>query len=261
MNTSWTASSSGCEPRTLDPRTRGRWPLRVALALFLFLPAAAPHAVAQDPNLVDQGRFDVRIGDRVVGSETFAIRRQGDGYMAVGRIQLEGSGAWLRSAEVMLRTDGSFAPLRYRYESRATDDPESVNFARTGTRIRITTSNREGERVTELLANPSQVLLGAGVAQHYYFVVRRLSVGGARGVTAVIPARGREASIEVVDTSDATVRVGSRDVPATRWELAIDGATHLVWVARDDGRVLRAEIPARSWRSVRRAEGEEGSQG
>lgn len=224
--------------------------------LALLLPSAAAPAFGQDPNLVDQGRFDVRIGDRVVGTETFAIRRQGDGYMAVGRIQLEGSGAWLRSAEVMLRTDGSFAPLRYRYESRASDDPQSLNFARTGTRIRITTSNREGDRVTELLANPSHVLLGAGIAQHYYFVVRRLSAGGG-GVTAVIPAEGREASIEVGGTSDASVRIGEREIPATRWELSIDGVTHLVWVARDDGRVLRAEIPNRDWRSLRLADDQE----
>lgn len=261
MNIFWTASSNGSGPGTPERPIPGRRRILVALAVFLLAPAAASPTFAQDPNLVDQGRFDVRIGDRVVGSETFAIRRQGDGYMAVGRIQLEGSGAWLRSAEVMLRTDGSFAPLRYRYESRASDDPQSLNFARTGTRIRITTSNREGDRVIELLANPNQVLLGAGVAQHYYFVVRRLSAGGAQGVTAVMPAEGREASIEVVDASDATVRVGARDVPATRWELSIDGVTHLVWVARDDGRLLRAEIPARGWRSVRLAEDPERSTG
>lgn len=243
----------------MDERRIGaRRGVRVGLILAVCLSAAAAPAWAQDPNLVDQGRFDVRIGDRVAGTETFAIRRQADNYMAVGRIQLEGTGAWLRSAEVMLRTDGSFAPLRYRYESRASDDPQSLNFARTGTRIRITTSNREGERVTELLANPSQVLVGAGIAQHYYFVVRRLSAGGAGGVTAVIPARGVEAAIEVVGTSDAAVTVGDREVPAVRWELSIDGETHLVWVARDDGRVLRAEIPTRGWRSVRMAEDQAG---
>ncbi|MFW6083970.1 MAG: hypothetical protein ACODAA_02045 [Gemmatimonadota bacterium] len=241
-----------------ERRRRARRIVPAALALFFLLPAATTPARAQDPNLVDQGRFDVRIGDRVVGTETFAIRRQGDGYMAVGRIQLEGSGAWLRSAEVMLRTDGSFSPLRYRYESRASDDPQSLNFARTGTRIRVTTSNREGERVTELLADPSQVLLDAGIAQHYYFVVRRLSAGGATGATAVIPAEGREATIDVAATSDVGVRIGDRDVEATRWELSIAGAAHHVWVARDDGRVLRVEIPSRDFRSVRLGEGDGG---
>ncbi len=259
MNIFWTASSDGSGRRTPERQSVGRWRIRFALVLGFLLPTAASPAFGQDPNLVDQGRFDVRIGDRVVGSETFAIRRQGDGYMAVGRIQLEGSGAWLRSAEVMLRTDGSFAPLRYRYESRASDDPQSLNFARTGTRIRITTSNREGERVSELLANPSQVLLGAGIAQHYYFVIRRLAAGGAGGVTAVIPEEGREAPVAVVETSETTVRVGDRDVPASRWELSIDGTTHLVWVAREDGRVLRAEIPSRDWRSLRLAEDEQRS--
>ncbi|MFQ5529964.1 MAG: hypothetical protein ACE5FP_06385, partial [Gemmatimonadota bacterium] len=58
----------------------------VAAAL-LAIPAVA---TGQDPNLVDQGRYDITVGDRVAGTETFAIRRQGEGYMAVGRIQLEG---------------------------------------------------------------------------------------------------------------------------------------------------------------------------
>ncbi len=57
-------------------------------------------AVAQDPNLVDQGRYDITVGDHITGTETFAIRRQGEGYMAVGRIQLEGESTWLRSALV-----------------------------------------------------------------------------------------------------------------------------------------------------------------
>ena len=39
-----------------------------------------------------------------------------------------------------------------------------------------------------------------------------------------------------------------------RWELTVDGATHLVWSDRADGRILRVEIPDRAWRSERRAD-------
>ena len=253
MSISSTASSTASE-RTI--RSRASHAAGVAFGAFVAFAALAlspPGAVAQDPNLVDQGRYDVRLGDRARGTETFAIRRQGEGYMAVGRIQLEGSGTWLRSSEVVLRTDGSFAPLRYRFESRVAGDPRTVDFLRSGTRIRITTSSEEGERVNELLAGPDQVLLEPGIAQHYYFVVRRLA-SGRDGLTAVIPGEGREAPIRLTGSSDVTVEIGGRSTDARRWELTVDGVTHLVWSDRADGRILRVEIPDRGWRSERRAD-------
>lgn len=249
MNISSTASSTGWERMIPSRRVASRAFALTALALG-FTPAGAR---AQDPNLVDQGRFDVRIGDRATGTETFAIRRQGEGYMAVGRIQLEGSGAWLRSAEIWLRTDGSFTPVRYRLESLVTGDPRTVDFLRSGTRIRISTSSDEGVRVNELLADPNHVLLEPGVAQHYYFVVRRLATGAER-LTAVIPGEGREVPVRVAGRSDVTVEMGERSVDARRWELTVDDATHFVWSDRADGRILRVEIPDRGWRSDRRAD-------
>lgn len=250
MNISSIASSTGWEPtirsRTVAARTV------VALAA-LALGLTPTEAGAQDPNLVDQGRYDIRLGDRATGTETFAIRRQGEGYMAVGRIQLEGSGAWLRSAEVGLWTDGSFTPVRYRLESLVTEDPRTVSFLRSGTRIRISTSDEEGERVNELLADPDQVLLEPGIAQHYFFVVRRLSAGADR-LSAVIPGDGSEAPIRLTSASDVTIEVGERSMDARRWELAVGGTTHIVWSDPTDGRILRVEIPDRGWRSERRAD-------
>lgn len=243
MNISSTASSDAS----------GRWIRRLAAAVAALVVLAAPgRAAAQDPNLIDQGRYDIRLGDRAAGTETFAIRRQGEGYMAVGRLQLEGSGAWLRSAEFGLRTDGSFAPVRY--EIRALGEPQSLIASRTGTRIRITTTSEEGERMTELLANPNHVLLGPGVAQHYYFLIQRLASGRGGGVIGLIPGEGREAPVRVVGSSESTVEIGGKPVPARRWELSIDGTTHLVWSDPADGRILRVEIPDRRWRSVRQAE-------
>lgn len=243
MSISSTASSAGS----------GRSIRRLAwcFALAALLPAQLG---AQDPNLIDQGRYDIRLGDRAVGTETFAIRSQGEGFMSVGRIQLEGRGTWIRSAEFGLRTDGTYAPVRY--ETRGTGDAQGVKLVRTGTRIRVTISSDEGERMTELLANPSQVLLGPGIAQHYYFLIRRLSASsGAGELTALIPGEAREAPIRVVGTSDVALDLGGSSVPARRWELAIDGVSHLVWSDAANGRILRVEVPDRQWRSVRRAEG------
>ena len=242
MSTSLTGSWSGSV-------RRGR--IVPALAM---LSLAIPCAVfAQDPNLVDQGRFDISMGQRVTGTETFAIRRQGEGYMAVGRMQLEREDTWLRSAEFGLRTDGAFAPVRF--ESRALGRPmRSLVLTRTGTRLRITTSNDEGERMTELLAKPNQVLLGAGIAQHYYFVVRRIeaSGGAATGLVAILPGGGREEPVTVDSVGDVEVNVGGMPRAARRYGLDAGGTKHRVWAAPADGRILKVEIPDRGWTSVRR---------
>ncbi|MGI9039294.1 MAG: hypothetical protein ACR2GQ_10570 [Gemmatimonadota bacterium] len=213
------------------------------------LPASA---VAQDPNLVDQGRYDITIGDRAAGTETFAIRRQGDGYMSVGRLQIEQGSAWLRSGEFGLRTDGAFAPLRY--ETKSSDGGQGIRLTRAGTRIRVSNSTAEGERLTELLADPNQVLLDPGIAQHYYFFVRRVTAGATGSLKALLPGEAQEVPIRLVGTTDTEVQAAGSRQPARRYEFTVGGATHLVWADPADGRILRVEVPDRQWRSVRRAE-------
>lgn len=242
MNISLTASWVGLARST-----------RSAAGLALALLAVGPGtAYGQDPNLVDQGRYDITLGDRAAGTETFAIRRQGEGYMAVGRIQIEQATDWLQAAEFGLRTDGAYGPVRYETKSR--DGGQGIRLSRTGTRIRVSNSTAEGERLTELLADPNQVLLDPGVAQHYYFLVRRLAAGTAGSLKALIPGEAREAPIRVVGTTDTEVQSGGSRLPARRYELTVGGATHLVWADPADGRILRVEIPDRQWKSVRRAE-------
>ena len=220
----------------------------LAIAL-LAVPSAA---LAQDPNLVDQGRFDISIGERVAGTETFAIRRQGEGYMAVGRMQLEREDSWLRSAEYGLRTDGAYTPVRF--ESRVLGRPMgSLVLTRTGTRLRITTSNDEGERMTELLATPNQVILGPGIAQHYYFVVRRIEASGgvAPNLVAILPGGGREQPVSVASVADVDLMIGGAQRTARRYDLDVGGTRHVVWADPVDSRILKVGIPDRGWTSVR----------
>lgn len=219
------------------------------LAALLVSPAIA---AVQDPNLIDQGRYDITVGDRVTGTETFAIRRQGEGYMAVGRIQLESEGTWLRSAEFGLRTDGTYAPVRF--ETRALGRPaHTLIVTRTGTRLRITTSGEEGDRMTELLAVPNQVLLEPGIAQHYYFVIRRLAAGGEQPIelVAVLPGDGQKQPIRVAGVASTEITIGGVVHPANRYELDVGHTRHIVWADPADGRILMVELPDRQWTSVR----------
>lgn len=242
MNTWWNASS------TDSMRRAGL--LAVVTATFLSAPATS---AAQDPNLVDSGRYDITIGDRVAGTETFAIRRQGEGYMAVGRIQLEAEGTWLRSAEFGLRTDGAYSPVRF--ETRTVGGPaRTLIVTRNGTRLRITTSSDEGDRMRELLATPDQILLEPGIAQHYYFAIRRITAAGGLppDLVAIRPGRGLEHTVRVDSVTATEISLGGVAQPASRYDLDVGGEGHIVWADPADGRILMVEIPDREWTSVRR---------
>lgn len=255
MGTSWKRSLRGSrsDPVSDTNRQRAHWFNWPVLAACLLVVHAGP-APAQDPSMIDQGRFEIRIGGSSRGQESFAIRRQGEEYMAVGRTSLEGQELWVTSAEVGLRTDARFVPVRY--EFRTLQRPTSTTIAvRTGSRIRVTTSNQEGERMTELLADRDLVLIQTGVAHHYWFLIKRLggaSAGQGGTVDALAPDAVERSSIRLNEVTQ--VELAMQDGPAlaaTRYDMQIGESHHIVWVERTTGNVLRAEIPERAWVAIR----------
>lgn len=189
----------------------------------------------------------------MVGTETFAIRRQGREYMAVGRITVEAGAGSLRAVEMGLRCDEAFLPRRY--ELRALEGPHTnVVASRSGNRLRLTTSTEEGERLTEFLAGPDVLLLERGVAHHYYFLFRRLSGRqAAPGVAleTLVPTAGKQEPLRIRRVAADSVRVGDTGVPATRYDLLIGEESSSVWIGSADGRVLRVEDPGRRWSATR----------
>lgn len=255
MSTSWKRSLRGSrsDPVSNTHRQRVHWINWPVLAACLLVVHAGP-AFAQDPSMIDQGRFEIRIGGASRGQESFAIRRQGEEYMAVGRTSLEGQELWVMSAEVGLRTDARFVPVRY--EFRTLQRPTSTTIAvRTGSRIRVTTSNQEGERMTELLADRDLVLIQTGVAHHYWFLIKRFgqaSAGQGGTVDALAPDAVERSSIRLDAVTE--VELAMQDGPvlaATRYDMQIGESHHIVWVERTTGNVLRAEIPERAWVAIR----------
>ena len=225
----------------------------IVLASCLLTGGTTP-GFAQDPSMIDQGRFEIRIGGTSRGQESFAIRRQGEEYMAVGRTSLEGEELWVISAEVGLRTDARFVPVRY--EFRTLQRPSSTTIAvRTGSRIKVTTSNQEGERMTELMADRELVLIQTGVAHHYWFLIQRFgeAPAGLDGtVDALAPGAVERSSIRLDEVSE--VELAMQDGPvlqAIRYDMQIGESHHIVWVERTTGNVLRAEIPERAWVAIR----------
>ncbi len=255
MSTSWRRSLRGSQR---DPvRGTGRKSdhgVGRALIAVCLLAVSAGSSLAQDPSMIDQGRFEIRIGGAARGQESFAIRRQGEEYMAVGRTSLEGQDLRVLSAEVGLRTDARYVPVRY--EFRTLQRPTSTTIAvRTGNRIRVTTSNQEGERMTELMLDRELVLIQTGVAHHYWFLIKRFgeaSAGQGGTVDALAPDGVERSSIRLDEVTEVDLTLPDGRVrEARRYEMQIGETRHIVWVERTTGHVLRAEIPERVWVAIR----------
>ncbi len=255
MSTSWRRSLRGSRRDPVRGTDR-EWDHGVGRALIAggLLAVSAGPSLAQDPSMIDQGRFEIRIGGAARGQESFAIRRQGEEYMAVGRTSLEGQDLRVLSAEVGLRTDARYVPVRY--EFRTLQRPTSTTIAvRTGNRIRVTTSNQEGERMTELMLDRELVLIQTGVAHHYWFLIKRFgeaSAGQGGTVEALAPDAVVRSSIRLDEVTEVDLALPDGLVrEARRYDMQIGETTHIVWVERTTGHVLRAEIPERAWVAIR----------
>jgi len=221
--------------------------------ILMVLSAASP-ASGQDPSMIDKGRFEILVEGSTRGQESFAIRRQGEEYMAVGRSSLEGDNLLVLSAEIGLRTDARFMPVRY--EFRTLQRPTSTTIAvRSGNRIRVTTSNQEGERMTEVLADRGIVLIQTGVAHHYWFLIQRFGnaeAGRSGTVDALTPDDVKRSGIRLEAVEDVELAFPAGPIlAARRHDIQIGDTRHIVWTERSTGRVLRAEIPERAWVAIR----------
>ena len=233
------------------PRTIRRWTAGAALAaLGLITPGSA---TAQQGGQLDGGTFEHSVGGSFAGTETFAVRRRGEDVVAVGRVTREGGPESLRALEVGLRLDSSGRPTRYELQTREGPGLHVV-VNRTGSRLRVTTAADEGERFTEFLADDRLVLLEREIAHHYYDLARRLRESGdprSLDLEVLIPSESRTGPLRVRALSRDTLTVEDVPVSSTRYELSVGGQGTLLWIATEDGRIMRVAIPERGWEATR----------
>lgn len=246
--------------RRLRPPSATRTALAAALAV-LAGAAAGPlpsPLSAQESRTLDEGTYRVTVAGRPVGTEAFAVRREGRDVRAVGRVRLDTAAAGLPSMEVWLQTDADFRPTLFRL--RPTEaDPASYTAVREADRVRVRTTTTEGERYREFLAPEGVALLDPRVAHHWFLVLRArggsLDAGPVR-VPAILPARGERVVMEIRRAGREEIALADRTATATRYEVTGD-LKATVWTG-DDGRVLRLSLPALALSSSR-VQTEEGS--
>lgn len=232
--------------------------LAAALAAVL-APPPASSLEAQEASTLDEGAYRVSVAGRTVGTEVFAVRREGRDVRAVGRVRLDTATSVLSSVEVWLQTDTDFRPTLFRLQPQAAG-PESYTAAREADRVRLRTTTAEGERYREFLAPEGLAIFDPRLAHHWYLVLRprteTLSDGPVR-VPAILPVRGERTQMEIRRAGREEISLGGRTAEATRYEVTGD-LTATIWTD-GDGRVLRLSLPALALSSSRAPEGEGGS--
>ena len=231
--------------------------LLAALAAVLAAHPASPLA-AQEARTVDEGTYRITVAGRPVGTEAFAVRREGRDVRAVGRVRLDTATAALSSMEVWLQTDGDFRPQLFRLRPQGSG-PTSYTAVREADRVRVRATTAEGERYREFMAPEGLALFDPRVAHHWYLVLRARTgalAGGPVGVPAILPARGERVRLEIRRTGREEIALAGRATEATRHEVTGD-LTATVWTG-EDGRVLRLSLPALALTSSRVREAEEG---
>jgi hypothetical protein len=214
---------------------------------------AVPGASAQQANQLDGGTFEHRLADAYAGSETFAVRRRGEGIVAVGRVTREGGPDALRAIEVGLRVDPRVRPVRYELQTRE-GPPLHIVVNRAGPRLTVTSTSLEGEKFTEFLAHDDLLLLEREIAHHYGLLARRIIAASdprSLRLEVLVPAEGRKVPVRVESRSDDTLVLNGRSLAVARYDLLVGDERTVLWVREDRGQLLRVAIPGRGWSAVR----------
>ena len=216
-------------------------------ALFLLLAPAAP--VRGQNVVLDEGVFRLTREGKEIGTETFKIRRVGQGaeahVIANAVIELDlPSGQ--EQVTPLLRAGSDFSVSEYQLEVSGRQ-PTQIAVTLSGRRFVARTRTPSGEQEREFRASPGTVVLEEGVAHQYWFIAQRPE--GA-DVTVLMPRAGSQHRVAQRAAQEEAVELVGASVPARHVTLEIDGGVHEIWYDID-GRVLKVAVPASGFAAER----------
>jgi hypothetical protein len=221
----------------------------------LFLAAVLVNGVSAQAAVLDQGAFRLTLAGRDVGTETFSIKQNGTGDNAVvlasGKVVLDTARAGEELSALLQVSGATLRPAAYQVTVSGANNQEIAGRV-VGSRFSAKILSSAGEEMREYLAGEGAVVVDEGVAHHYYFLAKRVSTESAQ-VPIIIPRRNQQVMARVSSRGTESVTVGGAQLQARRLVVTTPGTPDRhVWVD-DQGRVLRLEIPARSYVAARQA--------
>lgn len=212
--------------------------------LLLTLALAAAPAAAQNV-VLDEGTFRLTRAGRDIGTETFTIRRVGQGaeahVIANALIDLDlPSGRELIKPLLRAAPDLSVSAYQLEVSGR---QPSEMAITLNGRRFVARTRTPSGEQEREYRAAPGAALLEQDVAHQYWFL-GQLPPDAA--VSVLVPrARSQErVLVRAVRTEPLATAAGPVEARHVTFEVGRD--THEVWFDTA-GRVLKVSVPARGF--------------
>jgi hypothetical protein len=225
--------------------TRPRFDPPGQVALFLLLTfwsaVVAPTPARAQNVILDEGTFEILQDGRSIGTETFTIRRTGQGaeahVIANAVIDLE-TARGIEQVKPLLQTGPDLNLTGYQLEVSGNTSLE-IAVTASGRRLLARTRSPAGDQEREYRATSGGVLLEQGVAHHYWFLSHLID---GTQVSVLVPRVGTQDRVEVRSSRPETANVTGSDVQARHVTLAVAGTLHEVWYDAE-GRVLQVRIP------------------
>lgn len=221
--------------------------IRFGTALLGLLVTGGAADLAAQGVVVDQGQFELRVGGAVVGTEDFVVRRAGlgsnDAVFANGTVAIELGGGRQQLRSILRASPAAGAAEQYQIGVTGEGALE-LRIERSGRRFVATIRSSAGAEDREFQALPETRILELDVAHHYYFL-RGIRAGGDAHVLE--PRSRNQFSLAAGPYQDEELALGPNRIPARRVSFTVGSDDiRTVWYDRQ-GRVLRVEIPARSY--------------
>ena len=222
----------------------------LTLAMAGALPLIGARSVEGQNVTLDEGAFVIDVEGRQVATETFRIRRSGQGEAAVviAQATLSFTGGDVESMTTLLQARGRNLELTG-YQVRVSTD-EVTSLRDNGQRLEAVTTSSAGQREREYRGGARVVVLEKLLAHHYYFLVHRARPEPT-SLSIIVPRAGSQARGSLVQGNVEIVQVAGTRVSAQRLTLDVSGRKHDIWVDQQN-RVLRVEITADAYVAVRR---------
>lgn len=197
--------------------------------------------------VIDQGQFEIRVGGESVGTEDFVIRRAslglGAAFFANATVTHGPDGSVSRVTPLLraLPPDGQAESYQVEVVGEGAMD---LRLARSGRRYVATIRSEVGAEDREFQARPETRILDLGIAHHHYFV-RDLRIG--RPTHVLEPRTRTQHTLRATSRVEEEIQVGPNSIQVRRVDFISEGGhDRTVWYDRQ-GRVVRVEVPARSW--------------
>jgi hypothetical protein len=188
---------------------------------------AALLVLAPAQQMSDSGTFRVVVDGTRVGSEQFTIARNGTGYLATGRTEIERGGQKM-TAESRMTLDDQFRPLLYEYES----DAQTIRLVIDDPVSEITMSG--SETTLDIRFPAGGAIVDDNFFHHYLLLLRRLGADG--GAMAVfVPQQMTLGSLRVEPTGDRQYRIETENLVL---DATVDGSGRLIRLAVPEAGVV-----------------------